>query len=192
MKKLALTIALVLIGCQLAFAAASDQGCTSSGGQAAGCGGTTNNGGGGGQGGNANNSTSNTNTNGNINTNTADGGSAHARSTASANNGGVNVGGSTTKVHSYSFGSASAPAAAQTDSVNVGTFLGGVGFSQTSMYAKDDLYLTRVREACADGVLTKEECQTEQKETLKRLKKDSRRDDRRLPNIFKLLIGLVD
>lgn len=93
MNKTIITIALS-IACGAAYASASDQGCTSSGGQASGCGTTVNT-----HGGNANNAITNANTVqvtpiqvGGSQSQSATGGSATQSQTAQGGNGGNGVG----------------------------------------------------------------------------------------------------
>lgn len=122
-------------------------------------------------------------------TNSASGGSGGSSSqTQSADNSGVTVGGQSVKMKVYSYGHSAAPAAAGTDAISVGTFLGGVGFSRTSAFSKTDQYLTRVVEACNTHVLSEDECLVEQRSTLKRLKKQSKKNDRTL---FGDLFGIL-
>jgi|GEM_PF-4879916 len=102
----------------------------------------------------------------------------------SANNEGVNVEGDKVKV--YSYGHSAAPAALGTDSISVGTIFGGIGFSQTSTYAKTDNYITRLIEACKAEVMTKEECSTSYRKAMKRLENRSKSNDRGLLNAFGL------
>lgn len=111
---------------------------------------------------------------------------ASARQSQSANNEGVNVDASDhNDVRAYSH--AAPGAALGTDGVTIGTFLGGVGFSQTSVYAKTDSYIGRLVEARKMNLITEEEFQARYVKALKRLERNSGRNDRGLLNLFGLL-----
>lgn len=209
-------LCMLCVGGHLVFASASQQGCESSGGQAAGCGGSTTNEGGNaranggdataigvgfGEGGNASSHSSSTavGVNSLDNDLSVDTGVENTLTTGStAHTGDNTIDGDTTtvegdKVKVYSYGHAAAPAAERTDSISIGTVLGGIGLSQTSRFAKTEVHLDRLEAACAEGLYGEagsteydENCVVVRKRQIKRLGNMSKTNDRGLFNLFGL------